>query len=203
MQSHVPPRIESGSYVRPCDGETLSGDSALVTSAHGGVLVAVIDALGHGAEAHRLSASLSKTLSGWLTGEPSPSPEMALGVLHDCARGTRGAVASVAWLDMGTLEGSVAGIGNVRCRLFGTVTRSVEFGDGVLGHRMRSPRSVSLALRPADVVLLFSDGVTGRFRAGDYPSLPLDPAPAIAFNIVQRFSRGTDDASCAVMRCRW
>lgn len=203
MQNHVPPRIESGSYVRPCDGETLSGDVALVSSAQEGVLVAVIDALGHGAEAHQLSVGLSKELSNWLAAEPSPKPETALRMLHENARGTRGAVATVAWLNMRTLEGSVAGIGNVRCRLFGITTRSVDFGDGVLGHRMRSPRSFSLALQPADVVLLFSDGVAGRFRREDYPSLALDPAPAIAFNIVQRFSKGTDDASCAVVRCRW
>jgi hypothetical protein len=124
-------------------------------------------------------------------------------VLHENARGTRGAVATVAYLNMGTLEGRVAGIGNVRCRLFGTMTRSIDFGDGVLGQRMRSPRSFALALQPADVVLLFSDGVVSRFRADDYPSLGLDPASAIAFNIVRRFSRGTDDASCAVVRCRW
>ena len=189
--------------MRPCDGETLSGDAALVSSAQEGVLVAVIDALGHGAEAHQLSIRLSEALSSWLVAEPSPSPPSALGILHESARGTRGAVATVAWLNTRTLEGSVAGIGNVRCRLFGMITRSIDFGDGVLGHRMRSPRSFSLALRPADVILLFSDGVAGRFRRDDYPSLALDPAPAIAFNIVQRFSKGTDDASCAVIRCRW
>ena len=202
MSSHVQPRIESGSYVRPCDGETLSGDAVFVQSAQEGVLAAVIDALGHGADAHRLSLRLSEVLSGWLPGASSPSPEIALGMLHEYARGTRGAVATVAWLNSSTLEGSVAGIGNVRCRLFGTVTRSIDFGDGVLGHRMRSPRMFSLALQPADVVLLFSDGVAGRFRIDDYPSLGLDPAPAIAFNIVTKFSRGTDDASCAVIRCR-
>jgi hypothetical protein len=50
---------------------------------------------------------------------------------------------------------------------------------------------------------LFSDGVTGRFSVNDYPSLTLDHASAIASNIVQRFGKGIDDASCAVMRCRW
>jgi negative regulator of sigma-B (phosphoserine phosphatase) len=119
------------------------------------------------------------------------------------ARGTRGAAAAIAWLDDRTLEGWVAGVGNVRCRLFGAVTRTVEFADGVLGQRVRSPRPVAFALRPADVVILFSDGVAGRFRLDDYPSLGLDPAPEIAFNVVRRFGKGADDASCAVIRCRW
>ena len=196
-------RIESGIYVRPCDGETLSGDVVFVQPQGDGVFAAVIDVLGHGPDAHRLGVKLVAALSGWLPEAKPPAPEGALAVLHESARGTRGAAAAVAWLDTQTLEGWVAGVGNVRCRLFGAVTRTFEFGEGVLGQRVRTPRPVAFALRPTDVVILFSDGVAGRFRLDDYPSLGLDPAPAIAFNVVRRFGKGMDDASCAVMRCRW
>ena len=195
-------RIESGIYVRPCDGETFSGDVVFVQPQGDGVFAAVIDALGHGPDAHKLGVQLSVALSGWLPEAAPPAAEGALAVLHESARGTRGAAAAVAWLDTRTLEGWVAGVGNVRCRLFGTVTRTVEFAEGVLGQRVRSPRPVSLALQPTDVLILFSDGVAGRFRLDDYPSLGLDPAPAIAFNVVKRFGKGADDASCAVIRCR-
>ena len=196
-------RIEAGIYVRPCDGETLSGDVVLVQPQGDGVFAVVIDVLGHGPDAHRLGVQLIAALSGWLPEAAPPAPEGALAVLHESARGTRGAAAAVAWLDTRTLEGWVAGVGNVRCRLFGAETRTFEFGEGVLGQRVRTPRSTSFALRPTDVVILFSDGVAGRFRNDDYPSLGLDPAPAIAFNVVSRFGKGIDDASCAVMRCRW
>jgi len=199
----VESRIESGIYVRPCDGETLSGDVVLVQPQGDGVFAVVIDVLGHGPDAHRLGVQLIAALSGWLPEAARPAPEGALAVLHESARGTRGAAAAVAWLDTRTLEGWVAGVGNVRCRLFGAETRTFEFGEGVLGQRVRTPRSTSFALRPTDVVILFSDGVAGRFRNDDYPSLGLDPAPAIAFNVVSRFGKGIDDASCAVMRCRW
>jgi negative regulator of sigma-B (phosphoserine phosphatase) len=199
----VESRIESGIYVRPCDGETLSGDVVLVQPQGDGVFAVVIDVLGHGPDAHRLGVQLIAALSGWLPEAAPPTPEGALAVLHESARGTRGAAAAVAWLDTRTLEGWVAGVGNVRCRLFGAETRTFEFGEGVLGQRVRTPRSTSFALRPTDVVILFSDGVAGRFRNDDYPSLGLDPAPAIAFNVVSRFGKGIDDASCAVMRCRW
>ena len=196
-------RIESGTYVRPCDGETLSGDVVLVQPQGDGLFAAVIDVLGHGPDAHRIGVQLITALSGWLPEAKPPTPEGALAVLHDSALGTRGAAAAVAWLNSQTLEGWVAGVGNVRCRLIGAVTRTFEFGEGVLGQRIRTPRPVSFALRPTDVVILFSDGIAGRFRPDDYPSLGLDPAPAIAFNVVRRFGKGMDDASCAVMRCRW
>jgi negative regulator of sigma-B (phosphoserine phosphatase) len=196
-------RIESGIYVRPCDGETLSGDVVFVQPQVEGVFAVLIDALGHGPEAHRLGVQLIAALSGWLPEAVPPAPEGALAVLHESARGTRGAAAAVAWLDSRTLEGWVAGVGNVRCRLFGVVTRTFEFGEGVLGQRVRTARPVAFALRPTDVVMLFSDGIAGRFRLDDYPSLGLDPAPTIAFNVVNRFGKGMDDASCAVMRCKW
>jgi negative regulator of sigma-B (phosphoserine phosphatase) len=196
-------RIEAGEYVRPCDGETLSGDAVVVHSDDDGVFVAVIDALGHGPNAHELAMQLSGILSKWLSWVSTPNPDGALAVLHESARGTRGAVAAVAWLNSRTLEGSVVGIGNVRCRLFGSVARTVEFREGVLGSRMRPLTSTAFVLGPADVLLLFSDGVTGRFSVNEYPSLTLDPASAIASNIVRRFGKGIDDASCAVMRCRW
>ena len=168
-----------------------------------GVFAVVLDALGHGPDAHKLGVQLIADLSRWLPEAALPAPEGVLAVLHESARGTRGAAAAVAWIDNQSLQGWAAGVGNVRCRLFGAVTRTFEFGEGVLGQRVRTPRPVALALRPTDVVILFSDGVAGRFRLDDYPSLGLDPAPTIAFNVVSRFGKGMDDASCAVMRCKW
>ena len=195
-------RIEIGEYVRPCDGETRSGDAAFVKFQDDGVLITLIDVLGHGKAAHRLAVSLVETLSDWFSRARDPSPNAAIAVLHQAARGTRGAVAGVAWIGSSTLEGHVAGVGNVRCRLFGKTTKTIRFDDGLLGFRVRSPMHVSLALMPADVLLLFSDGVSERFDLTEYPTLALDPAAAIAFNIVQRFRKGHDDASCAVLRCK-
>ena len=119
-------RIESGIYVRPCDGETLSGDVVFVQPQGDGVFAVVIDALGHGPDAHKLGVQLIAALSGWLPEAAPPAPEGALAVLHESARGTRGAAAAVAWLDTQTLEGWVAGVGNVRCRLFGAVDEDLR-----------------------------------------------------------------------------
>lgn len=191
-----------GEYVRPQDGESLSGDVVLTQRQHAGVLAAVIDVLGHGPEAHEVGIRLRNALSHWLDATAPPDPEGAMEVLHTSARGTRGAVAAVAWVDATSLEGWVAGVGNARCRIFGEQKRTLEFTDGVLGQRMRSPRPQDLSLKPSDVLLLFSDGISGRFGVEDYPSLGLDPASTIALNVVRRFGKGLDDASCAVIRCK-
>ena len=195
-------KIETGEYVRPCDGERQSGDAAFVQFQHDGVLIALVAVLGHGKAAHVLAVSLTESLSKWLREVRNPRPDAALTVLHEASRGTRGAVASVAWIDSSTLEGDVAGIGHIRCRLFGSIAKTIRFGDGLLGFRVSSAMPVALALRPADVLLLFSDGVSERFDVSKYPNFARDSAPTIAFNIVQRFGKGHDDASCVVLRCR-
>jgi len=194
--------VELGEYVRPHKGETLSGDVVLTQHEDAGVLVAVIDVLGHGPEAHEVGVRLRSALSQGVHATGSPEPEGVMELLHESAQGTRGAVAAVAWLNAASFEGWVAGVGNVRCRIFGEATRSMEFGDGVLGQRVRSARPQALGLKAADVLVLFSDGVTHRFGLEDYPSLGLDPASAIAFNVVRRFGKELDDASCAVIRCK-
>jgi phosphoserine phosphatase RsbX len=194
--------VELGEYVRPHEGETLSGDVVLTQHEDAGVLVAVIDVLGHGPEAHEVGVHLRSALSHWVHGSDSPEPEGVMKLLHESAQGTRGAVAAVAWLNAASLEGWIAGVGNVRCRIFGDATKSVEFGDGVLGQRVRSPRPQALSLKPADVLVMFSDGVLSRFGLENYPSLGLDPAPTIALNVVRRFGKELDDASCAVIRCK-
>lgn len=194
--------VELGEYVRPQDGETLSGDVVLTHRKDAGVFVAVIDVLGHGAEAHEVGICLRDSLLRWIHATSAPAPDGAIGSLHESAKGTRGAVAAVAWLDTTSLKGWVVGVGNARCRIFSECAKTIEFSDGVLGQRVRSPRPEKLELNLKDVLVLFSDGVTSRFGTESYPSLSLDPAPTIALNVVRRFGKGLDDASCAVIRCK-
>jgi hypothetical protein len=60
----VESRVEAGIYVRPCDGETLSGDVVFVQPQGDGVFAAVIDALGHGPDAHQLGVQLTAAPGG-------------------------------------------------------------------------------------------------------------------------------------------
>ena len=102
-----------GEYVRPQEGETLSGDVVLTQHEDAGVLAAVIDVLGHGPEAHEVGVRLRRKLSHWVHATACPEPEGAIKVLHESAQGTRGAVAAVAWLNSARLKGWVAGVGIV------------------------------------------------------------------------------------------
>jgi hypothetical protein len=47
---------------------------------------------------------------------------------------------------------------------------------------------------------MYSDGISDRFRADDYPQLGYQRAKMVAENLLARFGKQHDDASCVVVR---
>ena len=104
----VPPLVEWNVAIRALDGE--SGDQYMVCrTPDGGVLVAVVDGLGHGPEA----ASAAKTAIAELEAAAGADLGAQLRRCHERLRDTRGAVVSLAlfaptsltWLGVGNVDG--------------------------------------------------------------------------------------------------
>jgi hypothetical protein len=57
-----------------------------------------------------------------------------------------------------------------------------------------------MQLSDGDVVVMYTDGVRAHFDAAEYPRLRTDSPHAVAANIVHRFGKAQDDASCLVLR---
>ena len=55
--------IEHHKIVRPCLGERVSGDAAVVTELDGGLLLGIADVLGHGQEAHAVALTIEDYLA--------------------------------------------------------------------------------------------------------------------------------------------
>jgi serine/threonine protein phosphatase PrpC len=55
-------------------------------------------------------------------------------------------------------------------------------------------------LEPGDTVVLYTDGVSDRFTAQDYPGVVRHSSQEVASNIVQRFGKDHDDAACIAVR---
>ncbi|MGH7590980.1 MAG: SpoIIE family protein phosphatase, partial [Gemmatimonadales bacterium] len=90
-------------------GERESGDLHLVHPIEGGVLVAVVDALGHGPEAAVAAARAVAAVKTY-------GHEPVLSVLQRChaaLAGGRGVVMNLAALDAGTRTMTWIGVGNV------------------------------------------------------------------------------------------
>ncbi len=188
--------LEHSSMVRPRRGEKLSGDSVVMRPLERGLFVAIVDVLGHGPEANELTHVIDAYLSRY--GNSDVSGVMTR--LHQHLRGTRGAAVGLCAID--TVTGSIqyAGIGNTTMRRFGKAETRLVSQDGVLGQNMRTPRPQTLQLEPGDLIILYTDGVSDRFTLEDYPGALRHTPQEVASNIVSRFGKDHDDATCIAVR---
>jgi hypothetical protein len=164
-----------------------------------GVLVGVIDGLGHGTEAAVAAREAARVLAS-RAGDPlEPLVERC----HEALRRTRGAVMSLASLDA---RGSMTwvGVGNVDAILLrgapGAEPRreALAARGGIVGYRLPALRPSTLPVSPGDLLFLATDGVRSRFAE----DLRLQAGPQeLADELLARHARGTDDA--LVLVARW
>jgi serine/threonine protein phosphatase PrpC len=72
--------------------------------------------------------------------------------------------------------------------------------DGILGYTISSPREETARLFPGDVLVMHSDGIQEHFAAWECDTLLTGAAETIAANLVRRYGKENDDASCIVLR---
>ena len=180
-------------------GEQESGDLHLIKPVGTGVLVSVVDGLGHGAEA----ATAARAAVAALNRHAQESVLPLLQRCHQALAGTRGVVVSVAlfdradgsmtWLGVGNVEGVLlyADSGRRRGR-----ERLVTRG-GIVGSELPPLRAEVLAVAPGDTLILATDGI----RSGFADDLAIDAPPQqLADQILARSGKSTDDALVLVAR---
>jgi phosphoserine phosphatase RsbX len=195
-----PPRlIEWGAATLALPGEAESGDRFLVAPAGRGVLLAVVDGLGHGAEAAEAARTAVATLERH-AGEP---PSQLIQRCHHDLRGTRGVVMSVAAIDgsAGTVTwlgvGNVAGVLRAAGRDARPARASLIAPGGIVGSELPRLHPHVLPLARGDLILLATDGVREGFADGVTGAAT---PQQLADRILARFGKGTDDALTLVAR---
>lgn len=186
--------------LRPLPGQPVSGDLYVVEAFPEGVLLGVIDGLGHGVEAARVARLAAASLK---RSQPGRGLEATLRECHAALRGTRGAVMTLAFYrpESGRLEWS--SIGNVEAILWHCPGEpegqrlSVSPRGGVLGYQIPNPHVTTVAVAAGDVLCLATDGITSEF-AEKTPAF-LEPR-ALADFILERYGREEDDALVLVAR---
>jgi len=173
------------------------GDTGLIQLWPSHCLLALVDALGHGREAAEVARQARQYLENNLTLAPG---EMING-MHECLKGSRGAVASVCQLDLETGSMIYAGMGNVTTKILGVQYFSFVNRDGVIGYMMPRPMEAAAELRPGEVLVMLSDGVSSNFPPADLDYALRDSADFITSEIMSRYGKKDDDASCLVARC--
>ncbi|MGE4299089.1 MAG: SpoIIE family protein phosphatase [Desulfovibrionaceae bacterium] len=191
------PQVDCHLLTRSMTGpDNECGDTGFVHCNASSCFIALVDILGHGAEAHEVALLAHAYLAGHFA---DPLGELILG-LHDHLRGSRGGVASLCRLDIATGMLSFTGVGNITCRIFGADQQRLLARDGIVGYMMKAPPEKTTRIYPGDVVMLSSDGVREHFDLHDHPGLLLGTAREIAQRVMASLAKADDDASCVVMR---
>jgi negative regulator of sigma-B (phosphoserine phosphatase) len=190
--------IEWAVAARPLAGELESGDLHVVEPFPGGVLVAVIDALGHGRDA----ASVARLAAATLHAYAPESVETLIQRCHRDLRSTRGVVMSLASFNARSATLTWVGVGNVdgylvRADLTATRRReAIVAGGGVVGFQIPTLRPATIAVTPGDTLVLATDGIAGNFIEGHRRA----PSHEVANDILARYGKRTDDALVLVAR---
>lgn len=188
--------IQIASYGRPFPGERVSGDGAVVVQHDSKILLAMIDALGHGPAAHEVAILAVKHLA-----QAKTDDLMALFKnLHQALQGSIGAAVGLGSFDTENGRFDYLGIGNTVARGFGSQEKRLVSMDGIVGEQWRAPNPQALTLYSGDVLLMYSDGISDRFSLSDYPQLIAHGAAAVARGVVDRFGKEHDDATCLVLK---
>jgi anti-sigma regulatory factor (Ser/Thr protein kinase) len=189
---------EVGVVGRPIDGETVSGDDALVRRIDGALVTIVIDGLGHGPEA-REAAVIAKLAARRALDR---RPEEILAACHAAAARTRGVVMTIARLEpTGDLE--LAGVGNVSAYVLGPKTVHRFAGSsGIIGAPgpLRRVATERVVLSPYDALVLHTDGISSRTIPEEDRELLATTSVVAAATILARYGQGSDDALVLVAR---
>jgi anti-sigma regulatory factor (Ser/Thr protein kinase) len=190
-------KSEVAVLVAPYPGERVSGDGAAIVRNGERVLVAAIDALGHGPLAH----DAADVAEGVLL-EASGGLLEILAAMDSRLEGTRGAAVSLFSLDLTTRELEHASLGNLVARVCRADGAEALVGRaGTLGSRSRvKPRLERARLEAGEVLLIFSDGVKRAATLASEPLLLNESPLVMAQHVMSTYARGHDDGLVVVVR---
>ncbi|SDS41209.1 Stage II sporulation protein E (SpoIIE) [Opitutus sp. GAS368] len=179
-------------------GQTVSGDRHLVQPHGRGVLLAVVDGIGHGPEAGRAAAIAVDALLQ----QPGDSVHALTKRCHAALALTRGVVMTLVALDLDDRTITWCGVGNVEARLFRveagfTTPESALLRGGTVGSQLPVLYANVIPVNPGDVLIMVSDGIRPDYEH-DVPVK--GPPQRIADHILQKYYKGTDDALVLVAR---
>jgi anti-sigma regulatory factor (Ser/Thr protein kinase) len=187
--------LTTGAVSRCKPGETLNGDTYLISHLSPvKTIAAIIDGLGHGKEANMASNIIKEQI---LLKSELPLEELVK-YIHQAARGTRGAVIGLVFINTETSKLSFVGIGNIEgfVQSLSGKKSLISYG-GILGHSIRTPRVFELPFQNGDSLCLFSDGINTRWNTDEinWKEHPQKNADLL----INNYSRPNDDATVLII----
>ena len=184
------------SSIRPCLGYVVSGDAAVIRETENGLLLAMVDATGHGKVAHANGQRIVHLMN------ESRRTDLPLLMqdIHRELQGTPGAAVGLIHIDLSTQHFRFLGVGNIRAAKMGHHRWRGLSRDGVLGSRLPNPYEQSAALETGDLLMLWTDGLPELECQQLAKSISYKSAPIIAKTLVSKLGKPHDDVGCLVLK---
>ncbi len=178
-------------------GHFLCGDAWSLRIQNNKIKVAMIDGLGHGAQAHTAASLAVQSLLGYSTLQPDEE----LRALHLDMRKTRGAVITVVHLDRQNHQLIYSGVGNIAMKIIAPgIAKGCFSYNGIVGHIM--PASLNNHTftwnEKTDILIMHSDGLTTRWDVPKYPGILQHHPMILAAAIYKDADRGNDDSTIII-----
>jgi anti-sigma regulatory factor (Ser/Thr protein kinase) len=194
------PYFETALFGKACEGESISGDDAVVCRTKDGFVAALADGLGHGPLAREAAARAMAVVEA---NSALTLPAFFQQVDVSLA-GTRGVALGLARFDAATKTIEYGGAGDVSSQLYHLKTVHYFAATPlVLGHSEKQRREVrveKVAVNSGAVLAMFSDGLKTNATLKGELEILRQPAVAIAEYLVDKFGRTNDDALALVVR---
>ena len=182
----------------PKVNESVCGDDWRLTNyPSSAALLVVADGLGHGVAAADASGLAVRVAS---SGREFSAAE-AMNATHGALRSTRGAAGAAALIAADHRSIRFSGVGNISACIVerGSVKTMVSH-NGILGHSARRIQEFEYHWPASALLVMHSDGVSGRWDLDDYPGLGSRDPSIIAAVLYRDFTRRHDDAIVIVVR---
>jgi len=182
--------------VSPMPGETVCGDNTAVRETADSIQIMVADGLGHGPVAADASSAARRAFEN-----AHGSPEKLIQAIHAALHSTRGAAVAVAQIEPERGRVRYCGVGNIAGLIAtGERTQHMVSMNGIAGHQAIRTREFEYAWSPNSIVVMHSDGISGRWQLTDYMGLASRRSSVIATVLFRDFRKTSDDATAFVGR---
>jgi len=195
-QAPRPDAFSIGALCLPLRGEEVCGDAWAVHETAARSLILVADGLGHGPDAAVAADQAVRTFRV----RPERGLAEILTSLDAALRRTRGAAVAVAEILPRQGVVNVAGLGNIGGVIYGGESaRHLVISDGTAGSGTRKAVSRAFTWPSDGLLVMHSDGLSGRWDLSGYPGLQSRHPALIAGVLYRDHHRLRDDVTVVVV----
>jgi anti-sigma regulatory factor (Ser/Thr protein kinase) len=180
----------------PLVGETVSGDKTAVRETGESMQIMVADGLGHGMLAGDAANAAKRAFEA-----TQGTPQRIIEAIHTALHSTRGAAVAVAEIAPNQGRVRYCGVGNIAGLIAtGENTQHMVSMNGIAGHGTVRTRQFEYQWSRQSVIVMHSDGISGRWQLSNYSGLAGRRSSMIAAVLFRDWRKKSDDATLLVGR---